>query len=288
MRDQSAPAPPAGFPHDIPQDFIGAARPLTGEAPWREAAAALGCETAAIRAVAEVETRGAAFLPSGRPAILFERHVFRRLTEGRFDAEAPEISARLPGGYGKGGEGQYARLRAALALDRAAALKSASWGRFQIMGFNAEAAGFSGVEPFVAAMCESEAAHLFAFVAFVRAKGLDRALRARDWAGFARGYNGPDFARHAYDRRLAEAWARLSGAAPFTVASVREAQIALAFLGADPGPIDGIPGPRTRAAIEGFERQCRLPVTGRASPALSAALQAVYYALGGPEDAPLS
>lgn len=42
-------------------------------------------------------------------------------------------------------------------------------------------------------------------------------------------------------------------------------------------------GPRTRAAIERFERRCRLPVTGSAGSALMLAVQSVYFALGGPE-----
>jgi len=52
----------------------------------RSAASALGVEPAALAAVAEVESsdRGA-FDADGYPTILYERHVFHRLTEGRFD-----------------------------------------------------------------------------------------------------------------------------------------------------------------------------------------------------------
>ncbi|MEC9434877.1 MAG: N-acetylmuramidase domain-containing protein [Pseudomonadota bacterium] len=269
--------------------FRGAARAIAGEGPWLAAAAELGCEPAAIRAVARVESRGAAFLPSGRPPILFERHLFHRLTAGRFDAEAPSLSAPSPGGYGAGGEAQYARLEAAARLDRTAALGAASWGRFQILGLNAGLCGWPDAESFVADLCDDEAAQLDAFVGFVRGARLDRHLRARDWAGFARGYNGPGYAAGGYDAKLAAAWAEEAvGGAPgggtgdFRVTSVAALQRALAHLGAAPGPIDGLFGPRTRAAILRFERQCRLPETGAAGPALMAAAQAVYYALGGP------
>ncbi|SET77048.1 N-acetylmuramidase domain-containing protein [Oceanicella actignis] len=274
--------------------FKGSALPIRTDAPYRALADELGCEVAAIKAVAEVESRGAAFLPDGRPTILFERHVFRRLTGGAFDAAAPDLSAPAPGGYGPGGAAQYARLERATALDREAALRATSWGRFQIMGFNAELVGFAGVEPFVAAMCESEAAQLAAFGAYVRAAGLAGALARRDWTAFARGYNGPDWRRNAYDRKLAAAYARHAGdgrgegpsdraAGAFRVRGVRELQAALDYLGADPGPADGLMGPRTAAAIRRFERQCRLPPTGAPGPALMAAVQAVYFALGGPE-----
>ncbi len=268
-----------------PEGFLGSARLIEGPGPWLAAAAELGCELAAIRAVAEVESRGAAFLPSGRPPVLFERHVFHRLTEGRFEREAPGVSAPSPGGYGAAGEAQHARLAEAVRLDREAALKAASWGRFQIMGFNAGLCGWPDVETFVADLCEDEAAQLDAFAGFVRGARLDRHLRAKDWAGFARGYNGPAYARSRYDEKLAAAYAQEADAAPtadFRVETVAALQHALAHLGAEPGPADGLMGPRTRAAIGKFERACRLPETGAPGAALMAAAQAAYYALGGP------
>lgn len=285
-----APSAPGGaaeaWPRRAPEGFRGAARVIGSEAPWLAAAAELGCELAAIKAVARVESRGAPFLPSGRPPILFERHIFHRLTGGRFDAAAPEVSDASPGGYGAGGEAQYARLEAAARLDRAAALGAASWGRFQIMGMNAGLCGWPDVESFVADQCDDEAAQLDAFAGFVRGARLDGRLRARDWAAFARGYNGPGYARNRYAEKLAAAWAEEAageaGDGAFRVTSVAALQRALTHLGAGPGAIDGLMGPRTRAAILRFERQCRLPETGAAGPALMGAAQAVYYALGGP------
>ena len=267
----------------------GSARPIRTEAPYAALAAELGCEKAAVMAVADVESRGAAFLPDGRPTVLFERHVFRRLTGGAHDAEAPDLSAPTPGGYGPGGAAQHDRLDRAIALDRRAALRATSWGRFQIMGFNAEMVGFADVEAFVRAICDDEEAHLRAFGAYVRAAGLVPSLIARDWAAFARGYNGPGWRRNRYDEKLAQAYARRKAPPPappaegFRVRGLAQLQQALAYLGAAPGPTDGVMGPRTRAAIERFERQCRLPVTGAAGDALMKAVQSVYFALGGPE-----
>ena len=43
---------------------------------------------------------------------------------------------------------------------------------------------------------------------------------------------------------------------------VREAQRALRDLGYDPGPIDGLFGPRTRTALAKYQTSERLPVTG--------------------------
>jgi len=71
--------------------------------------------------------------------------------------------------YGAYGENQYKRLAKAYALNQETALKACSWGKFQIMGFNHEAAGFSTVLSYVQAMCISEREHLKAFVNFINA-----------------------------------------------------------------------------------------------------------------------
>ena len=68
----------------------------------------------------------------------------------------------------KGGEKEYERIDKAMALNTKAALESASWGRFQIMGFNYQNAGFAAVETFINAMFESEASsfgRLYQFLA---------------------------------------------------------------------------------------------------------------------------
>jgi hypothetical protein len=143
---------------------------------------------------------------------LFERHYFHRLTNGRYDAQHAAISNATAGGYGKFTE-QYAKLAEAYSLDRDAALKSASWGRFQIMGSSFRSAGFDSVESFVLAMTESEARHLGAFVNFIaRSAALRDPLRAKNWAAFAAAYNGGGYKRNDYDTKLKAAYERLTGA----------------------------------------------------------------------------
>jgi hypothetical protein len=128
------------------------------------AAKEVGCDEATIRAVIDVES-GGGFLPDKRPKILFERHHFHRHTGGRFDASHPEISASKGGGY-KGKAAEYQKLERAIGLDREAALKSASWGAFQILGSNHMAAGYPDVQSFCTSMCRGEDDHLRAFVSF--------------------------------------------------------------------------------------------------------------------------
>lgn len=180
---------------------------------YEQAAALLRVPLAAIYAVAEVEASGEAFLEDTRPKILYEAHIFSRLTNHRYDSTHPNISSptwnrRL---YGPAGAHQYDRLYAAIALDREAALKSCSWGMFQILGLHHQLAGHADVESFVADLCTGEAAHLRAFTHFIKSNNrLRRALEALDWTTFARLYNGPAYAANQYDIKLARAYAKHS------------------------------------------------------------------------------
>jgi len=100
-------------------------------------------------------------------------------------------------------------------LDESAALRSASWGMFQIMGDNFAACGFTSVADFVDAMLDRESRHLDAFVAFVGANpGMLRALRSKDWVTFARQYNGPNDAENDYDTNIRDAYNQLRATAP--------------------------------------------------------------------------
>ncbi|QRQ88514.1 N-acetylmuramidase domain-containing protein [Cupriavidus oxalaticus] len=183
-------------------------------ADLQRAADKLGVPVAVVRAVNEVESRGSGFLPDGRPVILFERHImYRQLRAAGHDADAlarqyPNLVNPVRGGY-VGGAGEHMRLAQAAAIDQACALASASWGLFQIMGYHWELLGFTSVQEFAEAMRMSEAAQLDAFVRFILADpALLRALRAKQWATFARLYNGPAYKENLYDVKLARAFAR--------------------------------------------------------------------------------
>jgi peptidoglycan hydrolase-like protein with peptidoglycan-binding domain len=183
---------------------------LLGEADYDQAAQLLKCDIAAIKAVAEVESRGAGFLPDGRPKILFERHKFHSFTGGKYDGSNPDISNKAPGGYGPGGTHQWDRFNVAAALDRNAAIKACSWGKFQVMGFNFQICGFSNLDDFYAAMQKSEGEHLNAFCNFISGNNLGGALRNHQWATLAAGYNGADYKINQYDTKLASAFKKYS------------------------------------------------------------------------------
>jgi hypothetical protein len=212
----------------------------------------LGVYAAEVWTVLAAETSGCGYLPDRRPQLLFERHIFHRLTNGQYDDG--DISDPTPGGYGPRGAQQYDRLGRAINKDRAAALQSASWGIGQIMGMNYARAGFQNVEQMVAAMSDSEDRQLAAMGAFLTSTKLAASLQAHDWATFARGYNGPNYAINRYDIRLNSEYQKYStGAMPDL--SVRAAQLYLTYLGFDPGGIDGVAGQHTLAALAEFQNE---------------------------------
>lgn len=165
-----------------------------------EAAKELGCEVAAIKAVVLTETPRGAFDEEGRPSILYERHYFHRLTKGKYDSDSV-LSNKDAGGYGKY-SAQYGKLNKAIALDKDAALQSASWGAFQIMGANYTAAGFGSVDDFVRGMGTVQG-QLNAFVTFIKnTPPLQTALQNKHWVTFAKTYNGPKYKKNDYDTKL--------------------------------------------------------------------------------------
>lgn len=184
------------------------------EADIEAAATTLKVELAAIKAVSEVESMGGGFLKEGQPKVLFERHWMNRLLNSRGltlaaelgRSQRPDIVNTSTGGY-RGGSHEWTRLQTARKLSDEAALESASYGRYQLMGFHWEALGYASIHEFYRQHCLSEGKQLDGFVLFIaNDRRLITALRARDWATFARVYNGP--AHNAYDKKMAEAYSR--------------------------------------------------------------------------------
>jgi hypothetical protein len=252
-------------------EFLGTALPMDGPG-FGELTDLLRIGAAELWAVFEVETSGCGFIPDRRPLILYERHIFSKYTNHQFDANHPDISNQKRGGYGSRGANQYVRLNEAIALDRRAGLRSTSWGIGQVMGFNAEDAGFRDVEEMVAAMSVSEQQQLRAFAGEITHKRLDSALRGHDWVTFARGYNGPAYSENSYDTRLAAAYQKFSRG-PLPDMAVRAAQMYLMYLGFDHGPVDGWFGKITRSALNEFQERHGLPITSVIDEELLACLK---------------
>jgi len=238
-----------------------------------------GVTAADILAVAEVESGGRKDLPDGRPQILFEAQWFHNFTNGQYDQSHPNISSPTWNRtLYRGGALEYDRLAEAVALNETAALKSASWGLFQIMGFNHKAAGFPTVQMFVEAIKDDDDADMAAFIGFVRNNPVMlKALRNHDDRTFALLYNGPGQVDYYADKISAarEHYATSTEAAPSSATlrrgmngrNVMALQLALGF-----DPVDGVFGPKTEAAVKAIQSERGLEPDGFVGPLTKAAL----------------
>ena len=180
-------------------------------------------ELAVVKAVNEVESNGKDFLIDGRPKILFEGHIFWKELEKRSINPKTYVNSntqdilfeKYTKKYYVGGTAEYARLDKArnLAQDKRfvdAANSSASWGLFQIMGFNAVSIGYKTVDEFVEKMNLNEGEQLKAFGLFLQKNNLIPLLKSKNWASFALKYNGPAYKTNKYDEKLMRAYLKYS------------------------------------------------------------------------------
>jgi hypothetical protein len=181
-------------------------------------------DPAALLAVVEIESGGKLFEDDGRtPRLLFERHVFyRELGKRQPEKLGLAVSAGLAipkwnraTQYKDQGtsKGRLAVLASARGIDADCANRSCSWGLGQTMGFNAEGLGFENATELVDYMQQGGvAAQIDCMIREIRRNRLETALTKRDWAAFARGYNGPGYAQNQYDTRLAAAYRKWKAA----------------------------------------------------------------------------
>lgn len=176
-------------------------------------------EVAAIKAVVKVETGGrGGFFANGKPAILFEGHIFwKQLKKHGIDPESVSntmnkdiLYPTASRSYYVGGVKEYNRLERAEKINKDAARESASWGLFQIMGFHWESLGFKSVNDFVDYVSESEKNQLLVFCKFITKNNLLKYLKDKNWASFAKGYNGPNYKTYSYDTKLANYYKQYS------------------------------------------------------------------------------
>lgn len=176
----------------------------------------LGIEPALLKAVQIVEAAGRdGFLSDGKPQILFEGHIMYKEFHKKFpDRDLAYLCKKFSMVfYPKwdkskyfGGLGEYKRLELAKEIDEECALKATSWGMFQIMGFNHNLCGCKDVFDFVHKMSESHEKQLELMYYFMNNSGCLKELKEKDWAGFAKKYNGPGYAQNAYDQKLRNAY----------------------------------------------------------------------------------
>lgn len=248
-------------------------------------ASGIGVGEDEIHAFIDTETNGLGFDSTGRPAMLFEPHVFYRNLSGSKREEA----VRQGLAYKRQGEhpypkDSYPRLVQAMEIDATAALKSASWGLVQILGENHGSVGYPTVQDMVRAFMDDERAHLEAMIKFILANKIDDDLRElsrltrpttpEDCIGIVRVYNGAGYAKGDYHKKFARnhnKWRKVvdtpypstTGRAALPPDTIKKAQQRLIDLGyVEVGKVDGHLGPRTNGAISTFQGDNGLPLTG--------------------------
>jgi N-acetylmuramidase len=180
------------------------------------------CSIRQLRTVAAVESAGSGWNADGLPAILWERHHFWQRTAGKFGVQW--YSNPRPGDYTQdanrnGRNDSWEKLLLALGGlfgtgNPVTAFECASWGKFQVMGWQAQSLGYANALDMAFSLRDSEAGHYEMLKRFIRVNNLGPAMRAINGdpdrcRPFARGYNGAAYEKGRYHIKLAEAYRRL-------------------------------------------------------------------------------
>jgi hypothetical protein len=158
-----------------------------------------------LKAVKHVESRGK---PS---AVRFEPHLFHR--------KRPDLAAEIPYTRSKRGyslvksETNRAALEHAMTIDAETAIKSTSFGSYQVLGGYLFDAVPGDANEVYRRFCEDPqlVSDLLVAAWFGDNAAARRAANQQppDFAGLARSYNGPNYHVHKYDERLKTAWEKM-------------------------------------------------------------------------------
>ena len=205
-----APARKLNAPGGAGQSALNAARIWNKYGGMLEPLSAkIGIDKAVAVAVIAVESGGSGMGPDGRMIIRFENHLFWTFWGKANPAAYNQLFVFDQNTSWKGHKyhpqpngpwldvhqnqnSEWAAFNFASTIDAGAAKKSISMGLVQIMGFNNRAIGYASPDAMFAAFAADEKFQLLGFFNFVKNDQRQiNALRNRDFAGFARIYNGP-------------------------------------------------------------------------------------------------
>lgn len=190
-------------------------------------ASQLEIEPEVLMAVIEIESAGKIFaLVNGKnePLIRFEGHYFDKRLRGsaRMRARLRGLASPIAGHISNPAKQQdrWILLEKAMYIDHQAALESTSWGIGQVMGAHWRWLGYDSVDQMVEVARSGVGGQVQLIERYIQKSGLVAPLRALNWTAFARGYNGPAYAKFGYHTKLAKAYARLRVIKPVSVPPV--------------------------------------------------------------------
>ena len=179
------------------------------DADFETVARELDVEIAAIKAVVLIEAgkQMKGFWAPGVPVVNFDRSMYN-FHRHKAAIKKGDKNAKVPAGLTGYALKEWTQLTNARRQNEDGANMGTFWGMFQIGGFNYKLCGCETVGEFVKLMSESELEQLELFAAFITNTGMLPDLKAKNWAAFARKYNGASYARRGYHTRMANAYAK--------------------------------------------------------------------------------
>jgi N-acetylmuramidase len=160
---------------------------------------AFGIPKSSIQAIVEVESGGNGFdKKTGLIKIQFEPHWFKRLSnqiKGIWALNKVDVQSK-----------EWIAYNDAYLKNPNKAMESTSWGSMQVMGFNWKRLGFKSVEAMVDFAEQSERNQIWLGLKYLQTdKIIYNAILKLDWKKVAKLYNGEDYWKLGYDKKLAKA-----------------------------------------------------------------------------------
>lgn len=180
------------------------------EEDFKTVADELGIEVAVMKAVVEIETgqKMTGFYAPGVPVINFDMSMYNLYKKRVTDVRKAPASEMVPAGLKGNALKKWTQLVKYRKINQDAANMGTFWGMFQIGGFNYKRCGCESIDEMVRLMSYSELEQLELFAAFIDNCGMVNDLRKKNWAAFARRYNGKSYAKRGYHTRMAKAYAK--------------------------------------------------------------------------------
>lgn len=231
-----------------------------------------------LMAVIDVESAGRVFWNIGGeklPVIRPEGHYFYRLLKEPQRQQAVKAGLAWPR-YSpslapRTWSASWATFRKMAKINLDVAIMSCSWGLGQVMGSDYRKLGFTRAIDFRDANNSLEG-QIDIMLRYIDADGLRGALAkggktADSWRPFARGYNGPAYARLGYHKKMMHAYGKYvsvyNTGFPDNKAAIKEIQQTFKTLGYYKGPINGIEDIALIDGIKAFQLNNALDADGR-------------------------